>query len=83
MGFVRLAMVTIMISFVAFAFVTAFSMADANKSTDSPYSDPTLHATTVAVSDTVGGVSLLFAPMIIISGILLLAGSFYVFRKST
>jgi hypothetical protein len=79
MGVGKLVIAVILICLLSFGLVTAFSMAQKDKPIDSLGENTNA---TAELINTVGGAgSNLMVPLIMISGILLLAGIFAVFRK--
>jgi hypothetical protein len=82
MGIGKLAISVLLIGILAFALVTAFSMA---KSDQAPAINTSVTTnSTILVANTVGGAgATLFVPLVIISGIMLLLGAFVVLKRSS
>jgi hypothetical protein len=79
MGVGKLVIAVLLICLLSFGLVTAFSMAQKDKPTDSLGENTNA---TVELVNVVGGAGTnLMVPLIMISGILLLMGIFMVFRK--
>lgn len=83
MGVGRMAIAIVLLGFLAFAFVSAFSMAQQDKTHDQLYNSSTNAAnnTAIAINQVTGTSANLFVPIIAIAGIVLLAAFFMVFRK--
>lgn len=83
MGFGKLAISMIMICILGFAIVSAFSMAQSDTQTSAaPYDNQSNVVKTAQLANVAGSTSAtLFIPLVIISGILFLAGAFYVFKR--
>jgi hypothetical protein len=82
MGFAKLAIGVVLIGVLAFAFVTAFSMAAEDKSPDAFYNNNSNTHRAIQTVETVSGTTAnLFTPLVIIGGITCLGAAFLVFRR--